>query len=104
MRKYIENGALIMEFDLRKIKTMHHFLREMRDFFEFPAYFGGNFDAMDECMRDLSWFESPFIEIHFLHLKDLQEKGKLYQEISEILAFYQGFWQENEEKSVKIMF
>jgi RNAse (barnase) inhibitor barstar len=26
---------------------------------EFPGYFGWNWDALDECLRDLSWIESP---------------------------------------------
>lgn len=104
MNKYTKDNVLIMEFDLRKIKTMNHFLREMSEFFEFPQYFGGNFDAMDDCMRDLSWFEEQTIDIYFLHLEDLQQKEKMYQEIKEILTFYQDFWQKSDEKSVRIIF
>ena len=103
MNKYITSNALIMEFDLRKIKTMNHFLHEMSDFFEFPQYFGGNFSAMDDCMRDLSWFEEQNIDIYFLYLEDLQPKEEMYQNIKEILTFYQEFWQKSDKKQVKII-
>lgn len=26
---------------------------------KFPGYFGWNWDAFDECLRDLSWIETP---------------------------------------------
>jgi len=25
----------------------------------FPGYYGGNWDALDECLADLSWHEGP---------------------------------------------
>ena len=104
MQKYLENDLLIMEFDLQKIKTIHHFLHEVSDFFEFPDYFGENFDVIDECMLDLSWFKNELIEIRFLNLSHLQEKPSLYREIQDMLTFYQEYWQNDNTKAVKIIF
>lgn len=92
-----------MEFDLRKIKSEGHFLREMAYFFEFPSYFGDNWSAMDDCMRDLSWFSEEKIEICFTNAQTLEENTKLQREIQEILSFYQGFWENNDQKQVKII-
>lgn len=33
---------------------------------DFPSYFGGNWDALDECLRDLSWLDGV-TEVVLLH-------------------------------------
>ncbi|MDO4727716.1 MAG: barstar family protein [Bacteroidota bacterium] len=103
MKKHLENNCLKMAFDLRKIKLEGHFLREMADFFEFPSYFGNNWSAMDDCMRDLSWFSEEKIEICFTNAQILEKNPKLQSEIQETLSFYQEFWENNDQKQVKII-
>jgi hypothetical protein len=31
---------------------------------QFPDYFGGNWDALDECLGDLSWLKQPRVLIY----------------------------------------
>lgn len=98
-------NTLKKELDLAKIKSLPHLIREMRKAFEFPSYFGGNLNALDDCMRDLQWFHENHIEITFLNLERIKSKNaKLYQTTKEILLYYQEFWQDNPQKSVKIIF
>jgi len=46
---------VLLEFDAAAVATEQDLLRLIAGTFHFPSYFGGNWDALDECLRDLSW-------------------------------------------------
>lgn len=60
-----ENQILEIKVNLRKIKSIGSFIDKMAEGFSFPDYFSGNPSSLDDCMRDLSWFEENEIHIHF---------------------------------------
>ena len=41
----------------------------------FPGWFGGNWDALSDCLRDLSWHEGPLVLVH--HDLPLRESSGL---------------------------
>lgn len=41
------------------IETKHQLLKALATGLNFPEYFGWNWDALEECLRDLSWIEAP---------------------------------------------
>jgi hypothetical protein len=53
-----EKGIRLIELDGTKIEGKADLLASLSEGFEFPDYFGGNWDALDECLRDLSWLEA----------------------------------------------
>lgn len=53
-----EEGPLnIFSIDATRIHAKKDLLSAVAREFRFPSYFGGNWDALDECLRDLSWLE-----------------------------------------------
>lgn len=74
-----------------KIQTKAELLDALSDAMRFPDYFGGNWDSLEECIRDLSWLPSgdvilthedlplsqdiPSLSTYLAILKDAVEKG-----------------------------
>ncbi|HEX5499300.1 MAG TPA: barstar family protein [Thermomicrobiales bacterium] len=60
MRAAAETEGLTTErIDLAPATTKTAVLAEFARRLEFPAYFGHNWDAFDECFRDLAWRPVP---------------------------------------------
>lgn len=51
------DGALVVEIPAGATSREALF-RALVDGLQLPGYFGWNFDALDECLRDLSWIDA----------------------------------------------
>ena len=51
------SGYYFAELDGAKARTIDAFLKEMASSFNFPDYFGFNYNALQECLNDLDWIE-----------------------------------------------
>ena len=93
------NNILVVDINLGSLRTSKKFLKIMNEKLYFPSYFGFNYNALDECMQDLSWLPEEKIIINFKHIERLKEKNKsLYDEIYDCLSMYQEYWQKNPHK------
>ena len=48
-------GLDFLQIDLKNIKCKESFLKKLADALNFPDYFGMNWDALNDCLTDLSW-------------------------------------------------
>jgi RNAse (barnase) inhibitor barstar len=58
--------------DLDGCATKQEFLARTAAALEFPAWFGGNWDALFDCLTDLSWRPAPGYVVIFENAADLQ--------------------------------
>lgn len=73
-----EANVRLVELDGTAIEDKQALLLAIAEGFEFPDYFGGNWDALEECLRDLgSWLEAAGYAV-------VMEKGE-------------GFWNRDAE-------
>ncbi len=71
----------------------------------FPEYFGGNWDALDECLSDLSWIRAPGIVLVF------HGAERLWREVPRDAAVLLELWlsaarssERSQERSLHLMF
>jgi len=52
--EYRDDAALVLRLP-RSIRSKQKLFAVLADKLRFPTYFGHNWDALEECLRDLSW-------------------------------------------------
>lgn len=91
-----QNLALVVTLPA-SIRSKQKLLRILAQQFQFPAYFGHNWDALEECLRDLSWLPVGNIEIrhHDLPLPPGSQDRQTYLQILQSAA---EFWAKSGER------
>lgn len=93
--------------DLFKCLNGEFFIRFMRNAFLFPPYFGGNLDAIDECMRDLSWIQEREIRVKLINFEKASKTNEgAARNLVEMFRLYEIFWKGrglNEDKKEFIL-
>jgi Barstar (barnase inhibitor) len=70
-RQWAGRGLTVKIIRGRKTRTKNALLEEIATAFEFPTYFGKNWDALDECITDLDWL--PSADGYVLYLTSADE-------------------------------
>ncbi len=85
-----------------RIKSKDELLHELSKKLRFPDYFGKNWDALYDCLTDLTWLEQKEIMIVHHKIPMLNENEiKIYLTI---LVDAINLWKKNEEHELEIFF
>lgn len=57
-QKAAETGLASFRVDIGHAHDKEDFLEHLSEAMKFPQWFGGNWDALADCLRDLSWVEA----------------------------------------------
>jgi RNAse (barnase) inhibitor barstar len=58
-RTATRGGVVWMELDSREAQNKAQFLAACARDLQFPGWFGGNWDALADCLQDFSWRPAP---------------------------------------------
>ncbi len=75
------------------ILSKEQFLEQIARAMDFPGHFGGNWDALEDCLTDLSWCEAPGYVILYDHFDVFAEQvPDQFETALEILDASVEFW------------
>ena len=89
-------------FHLYNIRHRQAFFNLLGQTLLLPDYFGGSWDALDDCMRDLSWLPEHDLTLTFQGLAHVPQP--LQMQIADSLALWRAYWQAQTVKTVRILF
>lgn len=73
LRRELGPSVLVVQLRGRKMTTEQNLYDELSAALQFPYYFGENWDALDECIADLSWFAFDAVVLCILEVNSVLE-------------------------------
>ena len=90
--------------DLAGISTKKGFLDACAHTLQFPADLGGTWDALADCLEDLSWLPSAGLVMHWRNGKAFASACEADVALAlEILESAAGFWKRNQRTFVVLL-
>lgn len=87
------HGLLFINIDLSGVSAKEGFLKTVARSLQFPAYFGMNWDAFEECLTDLSWYRAKGFAIVFKDIRAFSENDRKESGMArKILKSAAAFW------------
>ncbi len=87
------NGLNYSVIDTKKVADKASFLKAIARSLDFPAYFGMNWDALSECLTDLSWKPASGYVIVFTNFRVVRENlGSDIKILEKIFDSSSQFW------------
>ena len=88
-----ELGQACFNVNLERARNVPGFIRAVSRDLAFPDWFGGNLDALHDCLTDLSWRPAPGYVITLENSEALRANPTSFAMFNEILASAIEEWQ-----------
>jgi RNAse (barnase) inhibitor barstar len=88
-------GLTVIKIDLQRIASKAGLLGRAARALNFPGWFGKNWDALHDCLTDLSWLESRGWVIIFENSQDLaSRKPQVFHSAVEVFQLANDYWRQ----------
>lgn len=79
--------------DLKQARNVPGFIKALKRDLKFPAWFGGNLDALNDCLTDFSWLPAPGYVIALTGYEALRANPTSFAAFNEVLASAVEEWE-----------
>ena len=89
------NGLIWLDLPLNAASTKKQFIDVCARQLKLPSYFGGNWDALADCLRDLNWLKGAGFVLHIAgHDKFAKAAPEDYETALAVFIEAAVFWKE----------
>ncbi len=81
----------VFHLEGQQIISLDRYFEAIADLFEFPDYFGENWDAVADCLTDLSWDDGDRVLVVYSNYQGLRD-GDDWQVAMEVWSDAIEFW------------
>jgi len=85
-------GFAAIQINLAGVQEQGDLLAKIASAMKFPEYFGMNWDALIDCLRDLSWLNPKGVLVVLENSKDLWKQPMLAGSLVEVWLLCAEFW------------
>ncbi len=97
---YESNDSFIAQIE--NINNEDYLFKELSEKLKFPDYFGYNWNAVYDCLCDLSWIQER--EVVLIHLQPLNISRKTFKVYLEVLSDAVKSWENDTDKILIVIF
>jgi RNAse (barnase) inhibitor barstar len=91
-------GLKLVRVDLKGARDKQHLLGAVAKALKFPEWFGGNWDALEDCLTDLSWNKANGYVVLLEHCAELAKHAP--QELAMAMEVFESvaeYWDEQDK-------
>ena len=88
-----ELGHAYFSVDLQKAANVPGFIEALKRDLNFPEWFGGNLDALNDCLTDFSWHPASGYVITITGIDRLRANPTSFAAFNEVLSCAADYWQ-----------
>jgi len=89
------NGFAFWRIDLVKVRDKSGLLTALARALDFPDWFGGNWDALQDCLGDMSWRPARGYVFALENCQGLAKRARAdFETLLEVLAATADYWRE----------
>lgn len=93
-----KSGLKLVRVDLRGVHDKPGLLDAIATALEFPDWFGGNWDALEDCLSDLSWNKARGYVVLLEHSKELARRApREFATAIEVFESVAEYWDEQDK-------
>lgn len=98
-------GMFLAEIDLSGITTKEEIFDRFAVALNFPSYFGRNWDALNDCLTDLTWLDEDKNEGYLIWINNLQQLEQISEGhiLLDLLMNAAQFWS-SQQKPLHLIF